>query len=375
MADYTYATSTKKIYDEAVNAEKKWADTLAKSYAEKEKASNTTYSNIMNGIYAEKVKAQEETAAADTKKAHASYGAQFDANAASELARRRVLKEQMANYGLGQSGFNATNQTALSVARSNADAATRTARQQAVDDINEELRKYKADSASELATTLAQSERESADRVLRNEQALQSAVHQNAMDYVDAYSDQVRLDMEQKAMDVEEANLMKSYVDDHNKYVYENMLDAYNGGNTALAEEYAKQLWQLNANGTVTMMPFDTAGASAYAKAEAKRKATAEHAKTQETTKETHTAFGFPQKYSEYIEDARKCIAAVAQAGNEKTQEAFMEQAINLLCLIEDQSKNAKDDGYMDEKTFQNLLRYVGITKSEFTMYKGMLDY
>lgn len=361
MADYTYATSTKKIYDEAVDAEKKLADELAKDYAEKEKASNTTYSNTMNGIYAEKVKAQEETAAADTKKVHASYGAQFDANAASELARRRVLKEQMANYGLGQSGFNATNQTALSVARSNADAATRTARQQAVDAINEELRKYKADSASELATTLAQSERESADRVLQNEQALQSAVHQNAMDVA--------------RLDVEEANLMKSYVDDHNKYVYENMLDAYNGGNTALAEEYAKQLWQLNANGTVTMMPFDTAGASAYAKAEAKRKATAEHAKTQETAKETHTAFGFPQKYSEYIEDARKCIAAVAQAGNEKTQEAFMEQAINLLCLIEDQSKNAKDDGYMDEKTFQNLLRYVGITKSEFTMYKGMLDY
>lgn len=264
MADYTYATSSGKTYEEKIKEEQERAETQSKDYAEKEKAANETYAATMTGIHDSNVKAQEETAAADIKKTHKSYNADFDANAASELARRRALKEQMASYGLGQSGFNATNQTALAVARNRADANTRTARQQAVDTINEELRKYKAESASKLAETLANSERESATRVLANDQELQNAVHQNAVDQMMlGFEDRTQQREDMKAQ-TEKENLQKAYVDDHNLAIYERIYDAYNSGNTALAEEYAKQLWQIDENGNVVPMAFDTAAASKY---------------------------------------------------------------------------------------------------------------
>ncbi len=404
MADYTYATSTRDVYDEFVDGQKKRAQDMADHYKAKETEANISYNRTMNGIQAQKIKALEETAAADTQKVQAAYDGQFDANAAAEFARRRALKEQMANYGLEQSGFNATNQTALTVARNNADAATRAARQQAVDAIHEELRKRKADSENELAEKLANNARESADRVLQNEQTLQNNVHKNAMDLVGAESDRAGLDIDRERVDVdrealdidrekaaldreaqvieredmanEKTYLLKSYVDDHNKYVYDNMLSAYNSGNTALAEEYAKQLWQLNADGTVSRLPFDTAASSTYVKTKTEREAAANRQESnKEAAKETHDGLGFPQRYSEYIEDARNGIAGLLLTEDEQAKESMTQRAMSLLYLIEEQSKNGKGDAYMDEKTFQNLLRYVGVTQADYAMYKATAAY
>lgn len=379
MADYTYATSSRNVYDELIKAERERANALANAYAEKEKEANAAYATAINNIHANKIAAAEETAAADTAKAQAAYDVQFDANAATELARRRALKEQMASYGLGQSGFNATNQTALSVARNRADAATRTARQQAVDSIDEGLRQYKADAANELAATLANSEREAADRVLKNEQELQSNVHQNALDITSLAVADAK-DARENARKSDEQ--LKTYVEDHNRGIYQNMLDAYDGGNAALAEEYAKQLWQIDENGNVVPMPFDTHGASKFANEqtalEAQRvQAAIRQSETKEETKEVErdlSALGFPTLYDTEIEDVRLTMQALGNVADETVKNTMKMQAMQKLYLIERRASDPNDAAYMDSETFYSLLRYVGVDKATYQAYKAMME-
>ncbi len=52
------------------------------------------------------------------------YQSDFDRNAIAEMVNRKKLEESMANMGLTDSGLNRTQQTALSVQKGNADAAT-----------------------------------------------------------------------------------------------------------------------------------------------------------------------------------------------------------------------------------------------------------
>jgi hypothetical protein len=330
-------------------------------------------------MHANKIAAAEETAAADTAKAQAAYDVQFDANAATELARRRALKEQMASYGLGQSGFNATNQTALSVARNRADAATRTARQQAVDSIDEGLRQYKADAANELAATLANSEREAADRVLKNEQELQSNVHQNALDITSLAVADAK-DARENARKSDEQ--LKTYVEDHNRGIYQNMLDAYDSGNAALAEEYAKQLWQIDENGNVVPMPFDTHGASKFANEQAaleaqRVQAAIRQSETKEESKEVErdlSALGFPTLYDTEIEDVRLTMQALGNVADETVKTTMKMQAMQKLYLIERRASDPNDAAYMDSETFYSLLRYVGVDKATYLAYKAMME-
>lgn len=377
MADYTYATSSKKAYDEMINQEAARAAARQQSYAAAEQAQNEAYKTQVNNVYDTKIKAQEDTAAADTKKTYASYNADFDANAASQFARERALREQMANYGLSESGFNATNQTALAVARSNADAATRTARGQAVDAIAAELRKYKADAESERAQTLAESDRDSARRVLENEQKLQSAAHGNVMDQLDYDATRQKLDMSQRELDhkidtsrQEQDFKIKELVDTHNNNIYKNMLDAYDQGNAALAEEYAKQLLQIDENGHVSPMPFDTTGADAYVEEKNREEAATNRQQSSNSAEETHTALGFPQQYDDYIQQVLSSVEVSISTSDARIEEAMTDRAMRLLYLIEQQSQDRKSKGYMDAATFQNLLRYVGVKPEQYETYK-----
>ena len=77
------------------------------------------------------------TAAAEAEKK--AYQALFDANAVNEMVARREAAEAIADMNLGRSGLNATQQTAISLQRSRADALTREQRQQAVNTIVQEL--------------------------------------------------------------------------------------------------------------------------------------------------------------------------------------------------------------------------------------------
>lgn len=174
MADFTYTsargnTYTRKNdvdYDALHAAEMQKADQQTADYAAGATATKEQYISDMTGAYDRSLKAAREAAGSAQKQTEQSYGAEFDANAASELAAKRRLREQMANYGLGQSGYNATNQTALQIRRANADADTRARKQAAIDSIRQSLAEYEAQVADSLAQKKATASYETAQQIL-----------------------------------------------------------------------------------------------------------------------------------------------------------------------------------------------------------------
>ena len=67
--------------------------------------------------------------------ANDNYQRQYDANAIQEILDRNAIDERMANMGLANSGLNATQQTAIALARGNRDASTTSDKQQRINDI------------------------------------------------------------------------------------------------------------------------------------------------------------------------------------------------------------------------------------------------
>lgn len=405
MADYTYATSSGKTYDEFIKESQARAAAQSAQYAAEANAANARYKESINNMYDSRIQAQEEAAAADTEKTYASYAAQFDANAASELARERRLQEQMANYGLTKSGYNATNRTALAVARSNADAKTRTARGQAVDAIADDLREYKAGAEEARAKALAESDRDTANRITDTEQTWLQNSHGEAMDLLeredalakderdrayqsarDAVEDeqwakeqalkQRELDYKEEKDALYNERMMKEYVDGHNSEIYGLMLQAYKDGNAALAEAYAKSLWQVDENGTVSPMVMDTSAASQFTEQQnaLENQVLSGTADEKGTAKTGYDEFGFPRKFSDYITEARETMHTVSQTGYSYTREQLTNRALNLMYLIRKQTENKGSEGYMDSTTFVDLLRYVGVTAEQYREYEHEMN-
>lgn len=429
MADYTYATSSSKTYDDFIKESQARAAAQSAQYAASANDANARYKENINAMYDSRIQAQEAAAEADTEKTHASYRAQFDANAASALARERRLQEQMANYGLTESGYNATNQTALAVARNQADAKTRTARGQAVDAIAADLREYKAGAEEARAKALAESDRDTATRIMDNEQALLKNSHSEAMDRLerddalakderdrayqsarDAVEDeqwakeqaqkqeelnrqaeqwaaeqalkQQELDYKKEKDAVYNERMMKDYVDEHNREIYNLMLQAYKDGNAALAESYAKSLWQIDENGIVSPMMMDTSAATKYTEQQNAFEKQMQLDKTvsngetaeKEEAKTGYDEFGFPHKFRDYITEARETMHTVAETGYSYTREQLTNRALNLLYLIRQQTETKGSEGYMDSATFVNLLRYVGVTAEQYREYEHAMN-
>lgn len=398
MADYTYATASGKAYDDFIKRSQERAAEQAAAYAQRVNAANERYKADINAIYDGRIKAQEATAAADADKIYASYATQFDANAASQLARERHLKEQMANYGLTESGYNATNQAALAAARSNADATTRTARGQALDAVAADLREHKASAEEARANALAQGDRAAAERVMDAEQTLQKNVHGEAMDLLDyAYKNErdaaedaqwakeqalKQQELDHKAeKDAQYADrMMKEYVDEHNSEVYRLMLDAYKSGNAALAEAYAKTLWQVDENGIVVPTVMDTSAATKYTEQQnAFEQKMQQMQQSQGTSKKEspqtgYDNFGFPYKYYDYITEARDTMRTLSQTGYNPAREYLTNRAMNLLYMIRQETRDEGAEGYMDEATFEDLLRYVGVKANQYLEYERYVN-
>lgn len=85
------------------------------------------------------VKAQGEK---DIESTNASYEDVFRKNNLNQIINEEQTKERMANLGLTDSGLNRSQQTAIQLQRSNADAATIRNRQAAVDEIRKGIAEY-----------------------------------------------------------------------------------------------------------------------------------------------------------------------------------------------------------------------------------------
>jgi len=116
----------------------------------------------------------------------ASYRSLFDANAVDELVARREAAEAIANTNMANSGLNNTQQTAISLQRSRADAATRAKRDQAVRSVMLELDRLSAEYDSEAATKKAKLYAQAEEDIRSNLQKLTDKATDRAQKLYDA---------------------------------------------------------------------------------------------------------------------------------------------------------------------------------------------
>lgn len=334
MASFTYAANVKPLKE---RREEEMAE--AQRQAEQ-------YATESAQIYQNAMAAQEAMANQRALEARRAYNEQFDQNAAQQLANERRLQEQMANMGLRQSGYNVTNQTALALQRGRDDVATRNARQAAVDAIMQNLQQYQAEMQQQQA----------AGSLARKTQ-LQDVAANTAYDL---YS-----------KDVAAAQDMRDYVDSHNANIYQLMYNAYNSGNAALGNEYAKQLLELGDDGVVRPAQFNTAGAAAFANRvasyEMAPKVSYSGTQTPSDAARKVDVFGVPTEYDSYIKQAKDIVDSAKKEYGSRMTAANIKAALDTLVAIDlAEQKNAQP---MTEDAFRAILRTVGIDEDMYLKY------
>lgn len=261
MADFTYAARVTP-YKDRLNDEMEEARRRAEEYGAGTER-----------LYREDLAARAALTDRQIAETEASYGRQFDINAAQQLAGERRLREQMANAGLTASGFNASNLTALALQRSRADAKARAAGQQAADALRQDLMNYESEARSEQVKD-----------ALAYRQDLEKAAADTAYKLY--------------ASDLSEAEKLRQYVDSHNRDVYKLMYEAFSSGNAALGGEYAKQLWQLE-DGAAGQGGFDVSGAASHSRQIAAAKTAGGQKKETDLTE-----MGYPSAFNEAVKTA-----------------------------------------------------------------------
>lgn len=94
---------------------------------------------------------QENTYQQSIDEAPSRFQSAYDANTIGELIGRRQLQESMANLGLTDSGLSRTQDTALTVARQNADASTRADQTEYVNKLKSAIDTVRANAAAQKA--------------------------------------------------------------------------------------------------------------------------------------------------------------------------------------------------------------------------------
>lgn len=167
------------------------------------------------------------------------YRGQYDANALAEAVNRRKLQESMANLGLTDSGLNRTQQTALSVMKGNADAATRRQQQEYVDGLQSAIDQVYAKGEAEKAAfantkNTTQSKWES-DLWLEVEKANREQANKR-------YAIQEQTLDEKYAADLAAERAAEERRIDYNKWLIENDLVEDKDGNPVRREDLVQEV-------------------------------------------------------------------------------------------------------------------------------------
>lgn len=145
----------------------------AKALKEQANAFAKKQKDIINAQYDKVNQLQEEAIKSQQEAAQNQYSSLYDANVVNEMIARKNAEEAISNMGLKDSGLNQTNQTAISIARGNADASVRLQLQAQVDSLSSVLAQYKAENDIARSEAIATVE-------LKNAETLAS-IEQNAL--------------------------------------------------------------------------------------------------------------------------------------------------------------------------------------------------
>ena len=108
------------------------------------------------------------------------YRGLYDRNAIREAVSRKTVAEQMANLGLGDSGLNRSQQTAIATTRSKADANTALQQQAAINGLREELFNVLAGNEQWLGEQKAKAETQAQTDMQNSLEALMAQANDSA---------------------------------------------------------------------------------------------------------------------------------------------------------------------------------------------------
>lgn len=120
------------------------------------KKATEDYIAATNAAYAAAAKVNTDKVNSDIAALPGQYKAQYDSNNITEAVNRRKLAERMANLGLTDSGLNRTQDTAITLQRSNADAKLDRQQTAAADSLRQQLAEYNAKLEQEKAQKAAE---------------------------------------------------------------------------------------------------------------------------------------------------------------------------------------------------------------------------
>ncbi len=168
------------------------------------------YRQELNDAYTGALDTARESATAGQRQLDAELRELYDANRVEELVGQRNVAERMANLGLTQSGYNATNQTAIALRRANADADARRQRQTASEALTQALFEREAALGLQRGQQLAEVGYDTRNRVLDNAAAARQAAMQAALSQYGTELSQEeageRLDFQRAEANREQAN-------------------------------------------------------------------------------------------------------------------------------------------------------------------------
>ncbi|MBQ4153864.1 MAG: hypothetical protein IJE01_01525 [Clostridia bacterium] len=140
------------------------AEQQHKVYADKNNAAGTAYVNDMNTVIDANTQRATEKIEGQISALPQHYQSGYESNAIQQKINERQLAERMANMGLTNSGLNRTQQTAINIQRSNADAAITRQKNAAMASLRSQIADVIANANSEKNTLAAQSKYDTATR-------------------------------------------------------------------------------------------------------------------------------------------------------------------------------------------------------------------
>ena len=209
----------------------------------KQQAQNTTTSNAyvadLNAIVDKNISNSVNKVQGEIDKLPTHYQSSFDANAIQQLINERQVAERMANMGATNSGLNRSQQTAINIQRSNADAALRTQINSATNSLKQQIadlyasgESQKAENSAKARYDLEQKNQAVYENMMNNLYSSSSA-YEKAMIEADAKAEEARI----KAAQEQEQWYLKNGYKKNSKGQWE-YVGKFLNTNTFTMEEY-----------------------------------------------------------------------------------------------------------------------------------------
>ena len=186
-------------YDEFIKKNQAATDAEIKKKQDANTAASNQYVADINAIVDKSTDNAVSKVQGEIDKLPASYQSSFDANAIQQKINERQLGERMANLGMTDSGLNRTQQTAINIQRSNADAAIRTqingvtnSLRQQIADLYASGESQKAENSSKARYELEQKNQSVYDTMMNNLYSNASA-YETARIEADAKAEEARI--------------------------------------------------------------------------------------------------------------------------------------------------------------------------------------